>query len=518
MPVGELYNRWKSANQIGGAIPTLRVTVTRGLIDRDYKKFVPLGGSKTIPFKIEDGNNAEPWQGFWRATGEPKELPNVLSVKWTKDFTQKGTGSAVIEVENIIYKAIVGIGGIYHGIMRGYLSPWLGLKLAKRVTIPSWVENEWFEVLDNGYKIDVYEGYGNQQKRTFTGLIEEADLETLPDRITITARNFGVLMTDQRVVGYNKPPEIASPLQIGDRERSLGIKPKGPAMAVKNWVLVDDMSDIAKAVFLWMGFKEWEVESMGWSPVHPMAWNLEKFFIDMLTDIQAQANWLFYLKKPSPSEESLGVPCFVHNTATDPAPRTMLEVRDSDLLESVKVKVDLSNLPYIIRFRGNVDPSGVTTDGDLVKRYAGTYFPPWSGAGPYITQAGRTSGVRRHELTVDPNLYSDEECVFGAILAALQYALAAYTAEVQISGYPDLDLNEQISVVDETTAVNSRLWIASIASEHTTGPNGSWKMTLGGSLLDGMDMQQLKSDLAAAKVIVEVLRKNKVQIIGEPVF
>lgn len=518
MPVGTLFERWKSANQVGGAQPTLRVTVTRGLIDRNYKKFVPLGGSKALPFKVVDGKNSQPWQGFWRATGVPIELPNVLSVKWTKDFNQKGTSSATIEVENIIYKAIVGIGGTYHAIMRGYLSPWLGLKLARRAFMPSWVENEWFEVLDNGYKVDVYEGYGDQQKRTFTGLIEDCDLETHPDRVTITARNFGILFTDQRVEGNNKPPEIPSPLTAADRERTLGIKPKGPKMKAKHWLLVDDAADIAKAVFLWMGFKEWEVEPMRWSLTKPMAWDIGHFFIDMLTDIQAQANWLFYMTKPSPNAESLGVPCFVHNRATDRAPRNMLEVRDSDLLESVKVKVDLSNLPYIIRYRGNVNPNGVVADGDRVKRYAGTYFPPWSGAGPFITQAGRVAGVRRHELTVDTNLYSDEECIFAAILAAVQYALGAYTAEVQISGYPDIELNEQISVVDQTTAVNSRLWVASISSEHTTGPNAQWKMTVGGALLDGMDMQQLNSDLAAAKVIVEILRKNKLKIIGEPVF
>lgn len=681
MPTGELFARWKSANQVGGAKPTMRVTVTRGLIDKKHQKFTFLGGGTEQPMRVVGGNNYEPWQGFWRATGLPKELPNVLSVKWQKDFNQKGTGSATIEVENIIYKTIVGLGGTYHAIMRGYLSPWLGMKLITRAEIPGWVENEWFEVLDNGYKIDVFEGYGDQQKRTFTGLIEDSDLDVHPDRITITARTFGILMTDQRIVGANKPPEIPAPLQVADRERTLGIKPEGygpvasstaggrtvakivvrnnradwvsgghataealewveikippglykdfylslpyngqglyvsvkagagsffngiaiegwvpggkgnvPTTAIpflnhwgsssasgmrldlggaldakgatsirlwlnnlpfrsewgdhragvyrfagfrtgtdahplngdlanhaKHWVLVDDMADIAKAVFIWMGFKEWEVEDVGWSPRNPMAWSMEKFFIDMLTDIEAQANWLFYLESPSPNEESLGVPCFVHNRAMDPPSRTMLEIRDTDLLEALKTKIDLSSLPYIIRYRGNIDPGGSTTDGDLVKRFAGTYFPPWSGAGPDITESGRTAGVRRHELTIDPNLYSDEECLFAAILAAVQYALGAYTAEAQISGYPDIELNQQISIVDETTAVNSRMWIASISSEHTTGPNGSWKMTVGGALLDGIDMQQIRSDLAEWRAIVKTLRQAKEPIVGEVV-
>jgi hypothetical protein len=678
MPTGELYARWKSARQVGAAKPSLRVTVTRGLIDKHYDDFALLDGSHPRPFRIVEGNNRKPWQGFWRPTGEPIELPNVLAVKWSKDFSQKGTASATIEVENIIYKAIVGIGGTYHAIMRGYLSPWLGAQIITRATIPSWIENEWFEVLDNGYKIDVFEGYGDQQKRTFCGLIEEADFETVPDRITITARTFGVLATDQRVMGWNKPPEIKAPLQIADRERTLGIKPEGfaasasstasgrpvggivrsanrtawvsaghagaeanewveigippgyyegiylalpykgqalhisinagagsafngvpvagwvdggkgnvPGTAIpftnawgsssasgvrrplngaleakgktrirvwlsnlpyrsewgdhragvtrlagmltgtnahplngttakhaKHWVLIDDLADIAKAVFMWMGFHEWQVEDLGFSLTHPMAWAMDKFFIDMLTDIAAQADWLFFLKSPSPNEESLGVPCFVHNTATDGPPRNMLEVRDDDLLESVKAKIDLSNLPYIIRYRGNVDPNGTPYESDAVKRFAGTYFPPWSGAGPVIVESGRTSGVRRHELTIDSNLFSDEECIFAAILAAIQYALSAYTAELQISGYPEIELNDQISVVDKTTAINSRMWVASIHSEHTTGPSGSWKMTVGGSLLDGIDMQQLRSDLEEWKAIVKTLKQAKEQVVG----
>src|SRR6202012_245508 len=133
----------------------------------------------------------------------------------------------------------------------------------------------------------------------------------------------------------------------------------------------------------------------------------------------------------------------------------MLDVRDNDLLESVQTKIDLSNLPYIIRYRGAVDEkNGTTFDGDQVKRYNGTYFPPWSGAGPIITESGRTAGVRRHSLVIDTHLQSDEECVLAAILEPIQYALEAYTCQFQISGYPGVELNQQVSVVDKTSAIH----------------------------------------------------------------
>lgn len=679
------YERWKSANHVGGAKPSLRVTVTRGLIDKTYQPFEFLGGGSEDFAMIVGGNNREPWQGFWRATGEPKEVPNVYAAKWQQGFAQQGSRSATVEVENIIYKAIVGVGGTYHAIMRGYLSPWLGMQLIARAHIPNWVENEWFEVLDNGYKLDIFEGYGDEMVRTFSGLIEDADLETQPDRITITARDFGILFTDQRMMGWNKPPECRAPVQIADRRTTLGVKPVGsgplassaaggrpvssivkpgnrsdwvsaghtsaagvewvemsipagfyedfytvlpykgqaiyvsvfakpgsiwngeavegwidggkgnvpedegehpftnawggtstsgatrslggdlqaaagtivrlslralpyrsewgdhragvtrfalfrfgsdskhpaagsPETHAKGWVLIDDLSDIAKEIFLWAGFHEWEVEDLGVSLHNPMAWAMDKFLADVLTDIQAQANWLAYVESPSADEESIGVPCFVHNRANDPPQLGMLEVRDSDLLESMKTKIDLSNLPYVIRLRGNVDEkNGITFDGDLVKRYNGTYFPPWSGAGPIETESGRTAGVRRHALVIDPNLNSDEECIFSAILTGIQYALEAYTGECQISGYP-LELNQQISVVDKTSGVNSRLWTSSIQSEHTTGPAGEWKMTVGGALIDNIDMQQLNLDLETWREIAHGLANAKDELIGNLTF
>lgn len=681
----ELFERWKGANQVGAAEPTMRVTVTRGLIDKHYAPFEFIGGGTEDFCEIVGGNNREPWQGFWRATGEPKELPNILAVKWLRNLQQKGSCSATIEVENIIYKAIVGVGGTYHAILRGYLSPWLGMKIIGRAQLPSWEENEWYEVLDNGYRIDVYEGYGDQQTRTFSGLIEEADLEDQPDRIIITARDFGILLTDQRIVGSNKPPEVRAPLFVWDRERALGVQAVGgspvasstaagrrvgsvvephnttdwvstghetgahteyveidippgyyenlytvtpydgqalyisiyagagsewngaaeegwlgagevpngsgipftnrwgsstatgatrslggelqaaagtklrislanlpyrsewgdhragltrlaafllggdkahpaagdPNKKYKGYLLVDDASDVAKAVFMWMGFHEWEVEKIGASFEKPVTFGLGEFFIQMLEFLEKQANFLYYMQSPSSSSESIGVPCFVENTACSPAPRDMIEVTDKDLLESIKAKLDLSNLPFSIRYRGNVTPTGSVIEegeGGGIKRFSALYFPPWAGAGPDETEPGRNAGVRRQELTIDQSLLSDEECMAAAILAAQQYALEAYTAEIQISGYPGLELNEQISVVDKTTGINSRMWVSSIQSEHMAGAEGKWKMTVEGALLDNEDMQQLAKDLTFWTDLVQDLRGAKDSLVGELIY
>jgi len=51
--------------------------------------------------------------------------------------------------------------------------------------------------------------------------------------------------------------------------------------------------------------------------------------------------------------------------------------------------------------------------------------------------------------------------------------------------------------VDEAAAINSRLWVCSIDSEHVTGGGeqpGHWRMTVGGALIDNKDMDSLRLD------------------------
>jgi hypothetical protein len=645
-------------------------------MDKTYRPFEFIGGGSERFMTIVNGENDEPWQGFWRATGEPIELPNVLSVVWDQAMKEKGARSATIEIENIVFKAIAGPGGVFHQVSRGYLSPTLGARLLTRLAQIDEAQNEWYEILNNGYKIDVYEGYGDQTTRTYSGLIDTTQLETHPDRITINSRSFWMVFTDQRVMGSNKAPEIISPLIVADRESTLGIKPVGstpvasstaagrsvhdivakdnskswlskgrsdgtgtewveidlppgyyenfylrlpfagqsihvgvfagagsdwngtlvgvdewvdagkgsfggvpftnywgasnatgekrslgaPFQAAKgsklrvtfsklpyrpeshdyragctrlaaflfgtdskhplnghagvnanHWVLIDDLADIAKLVFMWGGYHEWEVEDVGLSLYFPMSWQQDKFLIDMIDDALAQCNWVCYEKSPSASSESLGVPVFEHNRAMDkPASKGMLQITDDDMIETINPTFDLSNLPYVIRARGAVDTKNGNEYGEeLIRRYMATYFPPWSGAGPHITEAGRVAGIRRHDLSVNEKLFSDTECEFYALLIAEQYALEAYKAQLQIAGYPGIEMNQQVSIVSDTTGINSRLLVDSIHSEHTTGPKGSWKMTVAGSLLDNIDMQQIRADLFEREAEVQAEKRLK---------
>jgi hypothetical protein len=111
--------------------------------------------------------------------------------------------------------------------------------------------------------------------------------------------------------------------------------------------------------------------------------------------------------------------------------------------------------------------------------------------------------------SVQAQLNSDEECLMACLLAAIDYAINMATVQFQIPGVAPLNLNDQIAVVDEAAAINSRVWITAIESEHVTGGGeqpGHWRMTVSGALMDTEDMQLIKQDYATAYTLAQAVR------------
>lgn len=227
-----LDTRWKSGRHVGPAKPSQRVTIRRGVMDRLYQPFRGLDGGSMGDFGfIQDGkHNAEPWQAQWRNTGDWIELPNVSSVEISQSTEDSGIATATIVIENVIAKAYAGLAGTYHAIKRGYLSPFLGFAVVDRIKRRmdwSAQANEWLNVLNGGYRVLVEQGYGDAMAKSFTGLIDDCDVDVSPDTITLTVRDFGQMLTDQRVFGWNKPREIKPPVIFHDRLKADNTKPVG---------------------------------------------------------------------------------------------------------------------------------------------------------------------------------------------------------------------------------------------------------------------------------------------------
>ncbi|HXO84595.1 MAG TPA: hypothetical protein VN803_03620, partial [Gemmatimonadales bacterium] len=598
-----LKSRWATGLLVGDATHSCVVRIRPGYMDHLYQDPDQLDTSpgpleQVFPI-IWKGNNGQPWQGQWVPTGDWITLENVQSANQLRDFTSKGGATLTVVIDNIAFNDQTGAGGLYHTIDRGWYSPTRGVKVVSRPSL--WAENAWTDVLNGGYQIDVWEGYGIDSdvvpvlsgehwsapsaSRTFVGLIEGCDLDSHPDHITLTARD-NVLLTDQRVMGWNKAREIQSPVTFADRKKTLGevkefgsivvssgtvtadeqlgavwssdvhtdpshtewieihlpaghyeqfyaalpfdgedmyvslyarggacrmdtvtVVPDGwvdlslgtvpvdgepyialhpdtvanpsqrwsigghtwdlgddsvlrlsftslaadpgvlpvagvpttaayragtvafyafkfgtdplhpppgtPPVNALHWILVEDAADVIRTILLWAGYHEMDVQNFGWTLQAPMVWGQDKFFSDVIDDILAQGNNVFFLDAPTDHDMSIGVPVFRPQSATRPPSSSMLQIQDSHLLEALQVKEDMSNLPYVMRYRGAVSPTGTALPGifgDLVKRYIGTYWPPWSGHDYTNLQGGnftggypqgRVAGVRRHFSQTD---------------------------------------------------------------------------------------------------------------------
>jgi hypothetical protein len=364
---------------------------------------------------------------------------------------------------------------------------------------------------------------------TTISTLSNTPFEDLPEGTTVAGTWFVDTPPAALTVGVPN-------LQIGALQE-IDSYPDGAGVAgdvgAVHWVLVNDAIEVIEVLCKWAGFKEWNLEWFGWSLVNPMQYGSDKFFIDVINDILAQGNFVFFIDGPTDDDRSIGIPCFVHQAAIAAAPPDIIEVTDQNLLETVEVKWDLSQMPYVLRYRGNPVPPdevGTTYEEDLVPTYAATYYPPWAGddyvpldgSAPPFPRLRRTAGVVRHftqtvGVNVPIGMNSNEQCLFACLLAAMQYLLAMGTGHLQIPGMDGFSLNQQISVIDEADGINSRLWLASVENDHTLGPQGRWLMVLGGSYIDTEDAELVLADYDYATTQVRPQQPTGEQYVGLPV-
>jgi len=305
--------------------------------------------------------------------------------------------------------------------------------------------------------------------------------------------------------------------------------PKGTNTRAKGWILVEDVSDLVRMVLIWAGFQEFHVEDVGWSLFSAYYFGADKFHIDVINYVLQQGDFIFYMGPPTNDDRSIGVPHFEYMSALKASNSTALEVRDTDMTEAMQIKWDLSTLPEVMRYRGAMTQKGGGTllgfgIVGLDRRFQATYYPPWShsfpnarGSFPAPIVNGQKAGgifyrspevaVRNGSIlrqftetmgdTVQTMLQSNAECLMACVLAAVQYALNMATTQFQIPGIAPINLNDQIGIVDEAAAINSRVWVADVESEHVTGggsSDGYWRMTVAGALIDTPDMAYIRSD------------------------
>ena len=516
-PVSHLFTeRWRSRQHIGPARPWMQVQIRRGRFIRKYRNNWP-----NPQFgQIVGRSIRHQWYPNWTPVDDWTTLDTVAQVDLDQSFDNNGVTVATIDVDNEEWEELTGAAGDYHTRQRGVYWPWRGWVPPNRPGSGDH-RNQWWNRLPNA-QILVRQGYGpDTAVKTFTGLVDGFNSEVRPDRMTITARDFGGMLADCPLFGWNKDRLVPDPVTFIPHNywRLPFVQHDG-----KNhrWVKIKDATDIVRCVLRWAGFKEWEVENSGVDLSTTAVFDKSKTYMDVINAVKEQLGYVFFMGEPTDDDLSIGVPVFRRSSILIPARSHPISVRDQDLLTDIKPQHDNKSDRHIIRVRGALNTAtgkGIdeatarTAAQDNTKRVTFVYFPPWSrrmsGVLKQITYYNMGAGTML-------GFTSNKQCAVAAVLIAVQIGLARDTATLQTAGNPAFGLDGFAFITDAGTGIASRLYISNRKTTMQIGGDGTssvnsgygssggsqnqliWATELGGSLCDNPEMETIVTDYRRA--------------------
>lgn len=212
--LAKMRERWRSMKHVGDAKPYVRAWVRTGALARSFQR-VP---QKEVYSHIPNWEGMSTiWQGRWNPKDIWVELPNVQMVEPKQDFTQKGMQGLTITLDNIAMTARTGVAGVYHMIERGFYAPFRGYATRGQQEVGT--QNEWFDVLnDRSTEIVIVAGFGPDAAiPIFKGLVDDVDMTSRPDVLTVQTRDHGMFLTDQKVFLNAKVKNVPDPITFADR-------------------------------------------------------------------------------------------------------------------------------------------------------------------------------------------------------------------------------------------------------------------------------------------------------------
>lgn len=506
--------RWRSKKYVGNAKPWARVSIRRGYLHHSLHKDWPNPQfGQVVGHHIRDQ-----WYPTWTPTTDWVTLPGVSNIDLDQQMNYAGGGGngicvASLTCDNRAWVQTAGTFGAYHVKQRGWLWPWRGWVPTSRPGGKVTDRNEWYDMLPNA-QVLVEQGYGEDTAvKTFTGLIDTIGPGSIrPDRITLTARDFGGLLVDRYVFAWNKDRRMNDPVIFVPHDY-----PRLHELAVgktHNWVVVRDAVDIVKCALRWSGFKEWQIESsgVGLKVAYPV--DRSKTWMDVVNEVAAQLGYVFFIGEPSGDDLSMGVPVFrKRSVLRSPAPQPL--ALDSKIMTDIQPRHDNTSDRFIIRVRGALTTRAkggrpiaggdMTIDGQI--RFTFNYWPPWM-----PRMAGVIKQLTYYNIGANGVLgfSSTQDCVVAAVLIAVEIALARDQATAQCPGQPAFGLDNFAFINDpKASGIVSRLYVTGRKSTMTLGGDGSssgssstgggssqmiWSTELTGSLCDNPEFDHVISD------------------------
>lgn len=212
----EFRRRWKSGQQIGDIRPVGRIQIRRGVLDRKFHTLAEMKADYPgKQFGLIGGLNTY-WYAFWRPTSAWIDIDGLRNVRIDQSFDNNGVATSTILVDNMkVTRQDLGLGP-FTTYQKGYYSPLSGFTMPGRPSVASIPQTPFSlggaNQLPNA-QIRVWQGLGiDQECVTFLGLVDDLETESVPNAITITSRDFGGVLVDQKVYGWAKERAINDPI------------------------------------------------------------------------------------------------------------------------------------------------------------------------------------------------------------------------------------------------------------------------------------------------------------------
>lgn len=209
---------WLSGDHVGTTRTIGAVRIRKGRFNRAYSSWPGKPLNAVIP-----GSKRKFWQANWTPLSPWMWLPGLFSVEITQGFDDNGLMVATVVIENIWYEQMTGQTGLVLHVPRlGYFSPLRGFHTGVRPPLAG-TANEWYGMFGRKAQIDIQSSYGfGDAFRVMTGLIDDCEITDKPYRITLTVRDFGQTLTDQRFFGTVKDPNLRDPIVFAPQHGTNG--------------------------------------------------------------------------------------------------------------------------------------------------------------------------------------------------------------------------------------------------------------------------------------------------------
>lgn len=476
-------DRWFGRQYVGMNKPTMLVRVRKGYLHRRY-------------------DSAKLWGADWVPTTTWKVLPNVKQVTLEQNFDQNGITVATLDISNVF---MLDRGG-YHTMERGWFSPfrsYVGAGRPRPLNPDGSLRqaNEWDRWLNTAAEIDIWQGLGQDTLvRVFTGLIDNSTGGSSPDSLRVSVRDFGQLLVDAHLFGWNIDPVMRDRLTFAPEkwikalEAGSAEERKQAALHRKKWVIIKDYSDMVRWSLRCAGFPKnaVSVQDTGANLAEPLVFDRSQSHMDVVRKVQDLTGYTFFIGEPT-TAAPMGLPTFRRTKAIVRPMNPTLDLKASQMLTGCQWSTDDSPKATIIRVRGKDTPvvRGGRPLGYATPTILSVYRPPW-----HLGSQPRDARILKHVTVTEPLYKTQQQCDVAAQMIALAMAMAGDTATVEIPAYPGLQMDDIVNIDDPYAGINSRAWIAKKTSTFVTGKDASWKMSLGVGLLDTPDVTEVLADLA----------------------